>query len=173
MAIHHATYGGIPVYEILINYIALMKRRSDSWLNATQILKLAGFDQQERDRILEAEVQTGEHEQVREGYSKFQGTWVPLERGVSLAKQYNCEELLRPLIEFEPAPGPALAPEGVVASITAGQPPATSDSLSASSPLVDESESDGSTTPAPSEAAAEVPPNPSPDIHGSPRINPK
>jgi hypothetical protein len=54
--------------------IAVMRRRSDSWLNATQILKVAGFDKPQRTRVLEREVQKGEHEKVQGGYGKYQGT---------------------------------------------------------------------------------------------------
>ena len=45
--------------------VAVMRRRSDSWLNATQILKVAGFDKPQRTRVLEREVQKGEHEPGR------------------------------------------------------------------------------------------------------------
>ena len=45
------------------------------------------------------------------------GTWIPLERGLVLAKQYNCEFLLRPIIDFQPeAKSPPLAPKHLVAS---------------------------------------------------------
>lgn len=50
-----------------------MRRRADSWLNATQILKVAGFDKPQRTRILEREVQKGVHEKVQGGYGKYQG----------------------------------------------------------------------------------------------------
>ncbi|KDR83465.1 hypothetical protein GALMADRAFT_132911 [Galerina marginata CBS 339.88] len=94
-----------------------MRRRSDSWLNATQILKVAGFDKPQRTRVLEREVQKGEHEKVQGGYGKYQGTWIPLERGLNLARQYNCEALLRPIIEFQPAAkSPPLAPKHLVAN---------------------------------------------------------
>jgi hypothetical protein len=53
--------------------VAVMRRRSDSWLNATQILKVAGFDKPQRTRVLEREVQKGEHEKVQGGYGKYQG----------------------------------------------------------------------------------------------------
>ncbi|KAG5335023.1 hypothetical protein C0989_002451, partial [Termitomyces sp. Mn162] len=97
--------------------VAVMRRRADSWLNATQILKVAGFDKPQRTRVLEREVQKGEHEKVQGGYGKYQGTWIPLERGLSLAKQYNCESLLRPIIDFQPAAkSPPLAPKHLVAS---------------------------------------------------------
>ncbi|KAG6833857.1 hypothetical protein H0H87_011791 [Tephrocybe sp. NHM501043] len=115
--------------------VAVMRRRADSWLNATQILKVAGFDKPQRTRVLEREVQKGEHEKVQGGYGKYQGTWIPLERGLSLAKQYNCESLLRPIIEFQPAAkSPPLAPKHLVASTArpARRPPPAETSISAS-----------------------------------------
>ena len=50
-----------------------MRRRSDDWINATHILKAAGFDKPARTRILEREVQKGVHEKVQGGYGKYQG----------------------------------------------------------------------------------------------------
>jgi hypothetical protein len=40
--IYAAVYSGVPVYEIMCRSVAVMRRRSDSYLNATQILKVAG-----------------------------------------------------------------------------------------------------------------------------------
>jgi hypothetical protein len=71
--IFKATYSGVPVYEMICKGVAVMRRRSDSYLNATQILKVAEFDKPQRTRILEREVQTGEHEKVQGGYGKYQG----------------------------------------------------------------------------------------------------
>ena len=50
-----------------------MRRRSDDWINATHILKAAGFDKPARTRILEREVQKEMHEKVQGGYGKYQG----------------------------------------------------------------------------------------------------
>lgn len=50
-----------------------MRRRADDWINATHILKAAGFDKPARTRILEREVQKGVHEKVQGGYGKYQG----------------------------------------------------------------------------------------------------
>ncbi|CCJ28718.1 unnamed protein product, partial [Pneumocystis jirovecii] len=66
------TASGIPVYEYVINGVAVMRRYSDSYINATQILKVADFDKPQRTRILEREVQKGEHEKVQGGYGKYQ-----------------------------------------------------------------------------------------------------
>ncbi|KZP15141.1 apses-domain-containing protein [Athelia psychrophila] len=175
--IFKATYSGIPVYEMMCKSVAVMRRRSDSWLNATQILKVAGFDKPQRTRVLEREVQKGEHEKVQGGYGKYQGTWIPLERGLSLAKQYNCENLLRPIIEFTPAAkSPPLAPKHLVASAApkgprraAGAADSSASMATRSSrkpaPEVAEEDSepdtmsvrgseDGSMTPSPSEASS-------------------
>jgi KilA-N domain len=82
-----------PAYPILMcirmcKGIAVMRRRSDSWLNATQILKVAGFDKPQRTRILEREVQKGEHEKVQGGYGKYQGLYMLL----CQANQYSLEQ---------------------------------------------------------------------------------
>lgn len=56
-----------------------MRRRSDDWINATHILKAAGFDKPARTRILEREVQKGVHEKVQGGYGKYQGEYALFE----------------------------------------------------------------------------------------------
>ncbi|KAH8830590.1 transcription factor [Flagelloscypha sp. PMI_526] len=174
--IFKATYSGVPVYEMMFKGVAVMRRRADSWLNATQILKVAGFDKPQRTRILEREVQKGEHEKVQGGYGKYQGTWIPLERGLHLAKQYNCEVSLRPIIEFQPASkSPPPAPKHVVASsankanarkagqnnTAAAQPTRVSRrvqqkarSVESDPPSPSEDASDDSMTPSPSEASS-------------------
>lgn len=65
-----------PVFEFICRNVAVMRRRSDAYLNATQILKVAGFDKPQRTRVLEREVQKGEHEKVQGGYGKYQGECV-------------------------------------------------------------------------------------------------
>ncbi|OCH93580.1 transcription factor [Obba rivulosa] len=175
--IFKATYSGIPVYEMMCKGVAVMRRRADSWLNATQILKVAGFDKPQRTRILEREVQKGEHEKVQGGYGKYQGTWIPLERGLQLCRLYNCENLLRPIIDFQPeAKSPPLAPKHLVATqsgkpnsrkVTAeaagGSTMSTRSSRRQQTDAVEGSEmdtmsvrgsDDGSMTPSPSEASS-------------------
>ncbi|GJJ78956.1 regulatory protein SWI6 [Entomortierella parvispora] len=98
--IYTAAYSGVPVYEMMCRGIAVMRRRDDSSLNATQILKVAGIEKGRRTKILEREVLTGEHEKVQGGYGKYQGTWVPFQRGKDLARQYRVDHLLQPLFEY-------------------------------------------------------------------------
>ncbi|KAI0034095.1 hypothetical protein K488DRAFT_77467 [Vararia minispora EC-137] len=183
--IFKATYSGIPVYEMICKGVAVMRRRSDSWLNATQILKVAGFDKPQRTRVLEREVQKGEHEKVQGGYGKYQGTWIPLLRGLELARQYNCEHVLRPIIDFQPAAkSPPLAPKHLVAATT-GRPP-KSHGKDRNSVVADDSDIDmlsdagsegASMTPSPSDASSSSrtpsPINKSPDINTHDRRSPK
>lgn len=116
-SIFKATYSGVPVYEMLCKGVAVMRRRSDSYLNATQILKVADFDKPQRTRILEREVQTGQHEKVQGGYGKYQGTWVPFERGKALAVLYEVDKDLAPILEFVKGDeSPPLAPKHVTAA---------------------------------------------------------
>lgn len=99
--IYSSVYSGVEVYEMEVNKVAVMRRRDDSHLNATQILKVAGLDKGKRTKILEKEIQTGEHEKVQGGYGKYQGTWISFERGVEVCRQYGVEDLLRPLLTYD------------------------------------------------------------------------
>ncbi|KAJ4302453.1 Transcription factor mbp1 (MBF subunit p120) [Collariella sp. IMI 366227] len=111
--IYSATYSGVPVYEFQFGADLkehVMRRREDNWINATHILKAAGFDKPARTRILEREVQKDVHEKVQGGYGKYQGTWIPLEYGEALAQRNNVYDRLRPIFEFQPgneSPPPA------------------------------------------------------------------
>ncbi|KAF8861742.1 hypothetical protein BDZ45DRAFT_241176 [Acephala macrosclerotiorum] len=99
--IYSAIYSGVDVYEMEVNGIAVMRRRKDSWLNATQILKVAGIEKGKRTKVLEKEILIGEHEKVQGGYGKYQGTWIKFERGLEFCRQYGVEELLRPLLTYD------------------------------------------------------------------------
>ncbi|KAF7524939.1 hypothetical protein G7054_g11251 [Neopestalotiopsis clavispora] len=99
--IYSASYSSVEVYEMEVNGVAVMRRRRDSWLNATQILKVAGVDKGKRTKILEKEIQTGEHEKVQGGYGKYQGTWIRFDRGVQVCRQYGVEDILRPLLTYD------------------------------------------------------------------------
>ncbi|KAL1893995.1 Transcription factor mbp1 [Sporothrix stenoceras] len=111
--VYSATYSGIPVYEFQFGVDLkehVMRRRHDDWINATHILKAAGFDKPARTRILEREVQKDVHEKIQGGYGKYQGTWIPLEHGEALAQRNDVYERLRPIFEFTPgdvSPPPA------------------------------------------------------------------
>ncbi|KIS65816.1 uncharacterized protein UMAG_11222 [Mycosarcoma maydis] len=116
--IFKATYSGVPVYECIINNVAVMRRRSDDWLNATQILKVVGLDKPQRTRVLEREIQKGIHEKVQGGYGKYQGTWIPLDVAIELAERYNIQGLLQPITSYVPsaADSPPPAPKHTIST---------------------------------------------------------
>ncbi|RCK65776.1 Transcription factor MBP1 [Candida viswanathii] len=99
--IYSATYSSVPVFEFVTSEGPIMRRKLDSWINATHILKIAKFPKARRTRILEKDVQTGIHEKVQGGYGKYQGTYVPLELGASIAKNFGVYEVLKPIFEFK------------------------------------------------------------------------
>lgn len=91
----------MSVFEMEVNGVAVMRRRADGWLNATQILKVAGVDKGKRTKVLEKEILTGQHEKVQGGYGKYQGTWISYQRGREFCRQYGVEQLLLPLLEYD------------------------------------------------------------------------
>ncbi|KAG0198909.1 transcriptional regulator swi6 [Mortierella sp. GBA30] len=103
--VYLASYSGIFVYETICRGIAVMRRKTDSWLNATQLLKVAGIEKGARTKILEQEVLPGVHEKIQGGYGKYQGTWLPFQRGRELAIKYNVEPILRSLLDYSIPPG--------------------------------------------------------------------
>ncbi|KAI8147016.1 hypothetical protein BJV82DRAFT_508895 [Fennellomyces sp. T-0311] len=103
--IYSATYSGVQVFETVVQDVVVMRRRVDSYMNATQILKVAGIEKGKRTKILEREVLTGEHEKVQGGYGKFQGTWIPCNKARELAERYRVLEILKCIIDFQPPSG--------------------------------------------------------------------
>ncbi len=85
--------------------IDVMRRAQDGWLNATQILKVAGVDKARRVKILDKLITEAgaEVEKVQGGYGRYQGTWIAFERGVRFAREYGIEDRLRPLLLVNPA----------------------------------------------------------------------
>ncbi|KAI9312769.1 transcription regulator HTH, apses-type DNA-binding domain-containing protein, partial [Obelidium mucronatum] len=103
--VYTAIYSNIPVYEMMFKGIQVMKRISDSWLNATHILKAAGYSKPKRTKILEQEVLQLHHEKIQGGYGKYQGTWINKENGIKLAKKHKVDVILKDLLEFEASNG--------------------------------------------------------------------
>lgn len=112
------------MYEMMVRGIGVMRRRSDSWLNATQILKVAGIEKGRRTKILEKDIAQSEggkipYEKIQGGYGRYQGTWIPFHCAQELAEQYGVLQLIQPLLDYKPAPSAApLSGLG-----TAGSPP--------------------------------------------------
>ncbi|KAL9088587.1 MAG: hypothetical protein Q9165_006107 [Trypethelium subeluteriae] len=177
--IYSATYSNVPVYEYSVGGNHVMRRRSDDWINATHILKVADFDKPQRTRILEREVQKGVHEKVQGGYGKYQGatrnsnssiqcladtilgTWIPLHDGRSLAEKNNVLEQLRPIFDFVPGDrSPPPAPKHATAASAKPRAPrqsAQSRKVHGMSPLFEAARASALTdTSAPSQVSEDV-----------------
>lgn len=74
-----------------------MRRRADDWINATHILKVAGFDKPSRTRILEREVQKGVHEKVQGGYGKYQGMTHKSSAAIKIVTSYQSTRNMDPV----------------------------------------------------------------------------
>lgn len=98
---------------MMVRGIGVMRRRSDSWINATQILKVAGIEKGKRTKILDKDIAASAEpnkipfEKIQGGYGRYQGTWIPFHHAKALAEQYNVVHLLQPLLDYHPAPSPA------------------------------------------------------------------
>lgn len=136
--IYSATYSNVPVFEFVTSEGPIMRRKLDSWINATHILKIARFPKAKRTRILEKDVQTGIHEKVQGGYGKYQGTYVPLNLGADIARSFGVFDVLRPIFEFEyiegksDTPPPAPKHSHASASNVARRQPSTGGTTKAS-----------------------------------------
>lgn len=108
--IYSAKYSNVPVFEFVTLEGPIMRRKLDSWINATHILKIAKLPKAKRTRILEKDVQTGIHEKVQGGYGKYQGTYVPLELGEIIARNYDVYEVLKPIFQFRYVEGETETP---------------------------------------------------------------
>ncbi|GAA96028.1 uncharacterized protein L969DRAFT_96750 [Mixia osmundae IAM 14324] len=100
-SVYMAVYSSVPVLEMMVRGISVMRRRSDSYMNATQILKVAGVEKGKRSRILEKDItQSGLYERVQGGYGRYQGTWIPFDKARELSQTYGVEHLLAPLFNY-------------------------------------------------------------------------
>ncbi|TPX75755.1 hypothetical protein CcCBS67573_g02966 [Chytriomyces confervae] len=129
--IYGAVYSGIPVYEMMCNGTAIMKRRTDSYFNVTQILKVAGVEKSGRAKILgEMTSDTGSLEKVQGGFGRYQGTWMPMLRARDLAAEHGVLQLIQPLIDFVP-PAPSTGGYSMNAPYTGQSQPLPSTASSA------------------------------------------
>ncbi|KAJ3162623.1 transcriptional regulator swi6 [Irineochytrium annulatum] len=78
-----------------------MRRVSDSFINATQVLRSAGLDKTVRTKILERDFVPGVHEKIQGGYHTYQGTWIPLPSAIILARDHKVYDELAELLEFD------------------------------------------------------------------------
>lgn len=111
----------VTVLEAMVRNVAIMMRRDDQWVNASQILKVSGVGKAERSRLIETELTGGPHENVTsKGYGKYQGVWVPLSTGMDLANKYGVGALLAPVFSLQQSAALSMPPPPVPFNPTAG-----------------------------------------------------
>ncbi|KAK9893697.1 hypothetical protein P389DRAFT_107116 [Cystobasidium minutum MCA 4210] len=112
--VFHAVYSNVPVYEIMARGIGVMRRRSDSWINATQLLKVAGIGKAQRTKILDRDIAGSggviPYEKIQGGYGRYQGTWIPFHEAAKVADEYGILELIQPLLDYQAAPAATQPP---------------------------------------------------------------
>ncbi|KAK0202577.1 hypothetical protein DFS33DRAFT_1384940 [Desarmillaria ectypa] len=104
--IYDAEYSSVLVDECMIKGIPCMRRRDNSWVNATQILKVAGVNKGKRTVVMDRRVLKGQHEIIQGGHGKYQGTWIPLDRGRELARRFQVDKIFAPLFDYTPKSNP-------------------------------------------------------------------
>ncbi|KAL6245449.1 transcriptional regulator swi6 [Rhinocladiella similis] len=108
--IHAVLRSSVPVYEININGILVMRHQNDSWVNATSMLRAIGVDNGTMRRKIIVEI-GGPQRVTNGGHPFYQGTWVPLATARDLATVYDTEDAMRPLLEMTPEAQPASSRE--------------------------------------------------------------
>lgn len=84
------------IIEILINGILIAKNKDDDLINVTQIINLAGLNEEESDKILSTEA-VNERTEIDDG--KYKGIWIKTQHAVEIAKKLQVEKPLQPLIK--------------------------------------------------------------------------
>ncbi|KAJ1979867.1 Transcription factor mbp1 [Dimargaris xerosporica] len=98
-----AKYAGVMVIEFHRGSDVVMRRYSDDYVNATQILKFAQYEKVKRTRILERQIHPGQHQKIQGGFGGYQGTWIPLSRAAEFARELHLWNDLQALLTFDRA----------------------------------------------------------------------
>ena len=97
--VRESMYSLAHVYELDVNNVSVIRRKSDDWVNATTILKAAGIGKGRKKRKTLESIH-GNVQIIQGGYWKLQGTWIPLENAKSLALNFGLNDVLSPLLDF-------------------------------------------------------------------------
>ncbi|KAJ1972424.1 transcriptional regulator swi6, partial [Dimargaris verticillata] len=101
--LYWAKYAGVMVVEFHRGTDVVMRRYTDDYVNATQILKLAQYEKVKRTRVLERQIHPGQHQKIQGGFGGYQGTWIPLSRAVEFAHELHLWDDLQLLLTFDRA----------------------------------------------------------------------
>ncbi|KIV81197.1 hypothetical protein PV11_08633 [Exophiala sideris] len=98
--IERTSYKDTGYLVMNVRGLLVMRRESDSFLNASQITKFAGVEQGRKIRVAEDQIE-GEYERIIGGYAPYQGIWVSHDYGRRLARDHNVEQTLLPLLDYD------------------------------------------------------------------------
>ena len=86
--------------EMTLGPRAVHLRISDSWINVTEILMLAGEDTKELDRAQVYILRHGVHEKQQAEGSTGRHIWVPCSHGYQFCQMLHLTDALQPLLDF-------------------------------------------------------------------------
>lgn len=91
------SYSGRSVLQVSWKQVSLMKRKQDSLVNASQILKAAKLKKNKRKEILKKLMKQVPFEKIEEGFFEYQGVWIPQEAAKRLGDAWGLSHVLAPL----------------------------------------------------------------------------
>ncbi|KAJ3274697.1 hypothetical protein HDV01_002219 [Terramyces sp. JEL0728] len=97
--VYTTEYTKQKVYELNWQNIPVMRRISDDYMNASNILQAAQVPKDKRKKIIKKLCSLVPFERIEEGYFKYQGVWVPLKAAKSLAERWNVYEFIKPIFD--------------------------------------------------------------------------
>ncbi|KAJ3318486.1 hypothetical protein HDV06_000465 [Boothiomyces sp. JEL0866] len=97
--VYSTEYSKVKVYELNWQNVPVMRRISDDYMNASNILQAAKVPKDKRKKIIKKLCSLVPFERIEEGYFKYQGVWVPLKAAKSLAERWNVYEFIKPIFD--------------------------------------------------------------------------
>ncbi|KAJ3253247.1 hypothetical protein HK103_000793 [Boothiomyces macroporosus] len=97
--VYTTEYSKQKVYELNWQNVPVMRRTSDDYMNASNILQAAKVPKEKRKKIIKKLCSLVPFERIEEGYYKYQGVWVPLKAAKSLAERWNVYEYIKPIFD--------------------------------------------------------------------------
>ncbi|KAI8847622.1 transcription regulator HTH, apses-type DNA-binding domain-containing protein, partial [Chytridium lagenaria] len=94
-------YSTVCVLELTFpNGLSIMRRKMDGWINATHLLKVAGFmDKAKRTKVLEREVHCCVHEKIQGGMGGIRGHGeVPIDAAKELATKFSIHDKIQKIL---------------------------------------------------------------------------
>ncbi|CAH2355886.1 hypothetical protein CLIB1423_37S00386 [[Candida] railenensis] len=97
-----ADYATVPVFEYTTEEGSfILRRQFDSYINVTHLLNIAGLPRKQIRSILDEICANDTFEKINVGNWKYQGTYIPLESALKIAKDVNVYDKVEPIFEID------------------------------------------------------------------------